>query len=197
MSAVVVKTKYEPVPANIYNLQILSYDEEESSKNKGQTYYKWKIRVLDTLPDTYNGKGEFTVLTATVLTDKNNLNKLLVRVNAPQVELGEGFDLDSLVGHKFVGKVIVKKNGDNENNDLGDMAIAEYEAFKSKHTHSGVVKGVAKSGVVSKPAGATSATLSKPGVVKTSPPATKPVEEVAVVEEGEGDGAVGEDEFPE
>lgn len=188
---VLTKTKYQPVPEGIYNLLIVNYEEKPNQRDKGQTYYKWTLRVLDTLPESYPGRGEFSVLTASTLTEKNNLSKFMVKVGAPDVEVGESFDTDSLIGHKFIGKVVIKEiAGDRESNDLGDISIHEYDAFVKRGQQQKPVKTMPKQQPASAPKTVASATnaprlVASPKVVSQKPVVQEEVQQEETATETE------------
>lgn len=128
--AKVVMRRFVPFPKGMYNLQILKYEEKESNLQAGQYYYTWTIRVLDALPEEFTGRDTFTVLTPTNLTEKNALRKFLNRVGFTDIQVDDEIDLDALINYRFVGSLGIKtaKNG-NDNNELVDVSIAEYDKF--------------------------------------------------------------------
>ncbi len=191
-------TKYEPVPEGVYNMTILQYDKKESQKNKGQYYYQWRIRIDDVLPDDYTGKGEFSVLTACELTEKNNLKKFLYRVGYSEIEVGQEIELDDLVGFKFVGKVTVKALANGDTNELVDVPLPEYDKFlrkqqekeaKARTVRPSSPSQAQKPGVTAKPA--TSNTVKPRPMGRVAPGQTPPAEAEAENEAG------GEEQFPE
>lgn len=126
---VVVKREYTPIPKGIYNLRVESYEEKEKQDKSG-SFFSWKISIIDPLPSDYSGRNFFNINTATDLTPGNNLNKFLNRVGMEEVPVGQGVDLDLIVGQVFVGNVIVKKGkNDRVVNDLGDITIPEYNRW--------------------------------------------------------------------
>jgi hypothetical protein len=122
--------RYVPIPSGVYNIKIVKYEQKESAKQRGQFYYQWTLQVLDALPEDYTGRDTFMVLSPVELTEKNALRKLLNRVGYSEIAIDQEVDLDTLLNHKFVGKVSIKAltNG-NEGNDLVDVPLQEYDRF--------------------------------------------------------------------
>ena len=127
----VTMRRYVPIPIGVYNLKVVKYDTKESTKQPGQHYFSWTLEVLDALPDDYTGRPTFNVLTPCELTEKNALRKFLNRVGFVDIEIDQEVNLDTLINHKFVGKVTIKvsPNNGNENNDLTDVPLQEYDRF--------------------------------------------------------------------
>lgn len=133
--ATVTMRRYVPIPTGVYNIKVVKYDQKESTKQPGQHYFTWSLEILDALPEDYTGRGIFNVLTPCDLTEKNALRKFLNRVGFSEIEIDQEVNLDSLINHKFVGKVITKTspNG-NENNDLTDVPLQEYDRFLERQS---------------------------------------------------------------
>lgn len=127
----VQKTKFVPVPEGIYNMIIDQFEEVENTNQKGQFYYRWTIRVLDRISD-YPGEGKFSVNTPKVLTEKNAFSKFLAKIGIGEIPDGGGIELDKLIGHKFIGKVIVLTRNEKRVNDLGNLTLQEFQMITNQ-----------------------------------------------------------------
>jgi hypothetical protein len=169
--AILIKTQQTPIPEGVYNLQVVSCELKSQKNNPEISYLVWGIKVLDPLPEDFLGRDNFTVLTAAELTDRNNLNRFLTNIGI-NVELGQEIDTDSLIGHKFVGKVVVvtRKNG-QETNGLGQLTIPEFKQFELRQKQK---KVVAAQATMSKPKQVVTPNTSNNPSVKYSNPVSIP-----------------------
>jgi hypothetical protein len=85
-------------------------------------------------------EAKFSILTASNLTEGNNLKKFLDKIGWNSGEVGADLDLEATWGHEFIWKVAIRpgKNGGNDNNVLADtMSVSEYEKYKQQHARPG------------------------------------------------------------
>jgi hypothetical protein len=149
---VVTMHRYIPIPAGVYNLKVLKYDQKESTKQRGQFYYSWTLQVLDALPEDYTGRDTFSILTPCELTEKNALRKFLNRVGFTEIAIDQDVDLDTLLNHKFVGKVDVKTSTTGVvGNDLVDVPLAEYDRFLERQRGGNQPPAIARAPLAARP----------------------------------------------
>ena len=149
---VVTMHRYIPIPAGVYNLKVLKYDQKESTKQRGQFYYSWTLQVLDALPEDYAGRDTFSILTPCELTEKNALRKFLNRVGFTEIAIDQDVDLDTLINHKFVGKVDLKTGTTGVvGNDLVDVPLAEYDRFLDRQRGGNQPPAIARAPLAARP----------------------------------------------